>query len=191
MGDWAVRQPTFLKKEAWKAQLHQLNTNSALLIASSFGDGALQTAVRLGRQLANRRAGGPGAKPGAKLCCALWMHMHPPKIQKTVIRVKFPPYMHHPNFVPMHPQETCTPLYFALASPLGEAMLCTVDAYAPPKNPKNSDKSQISTIYASPKFCSYAPTRDVHPLIFCSSFATAADHQTRRPPPQMRASRRP
>jgi hypothetical protein len=44
--------------------------------------------------------------------------MHPPKIQKTVIRVKFPPYMHHPNFVPMHPQETCTPLYFALASPL-------------------------------------------------------------------------
>jgi hypothetical protein len=73
----------------------------------------------------------------------------------------------------------------------GEAMLCTVDAYAPPKNPKNSDKSQISTIYASPKFCSYAPTRDVHPLIFCSSFATAADHQTRRPPPQMRASRRP
>lgn len=42
----------------------------------------------------------------------------------------------------------------------------------PPKNPKNSDQSQISTIYASPKFCSYAPTRDVHPLIFCSSFTT-------------------
>jgi hypothetical protein len=58
----------------------------------------------------------------------------------------------------------------------GEAMLCTVDVYAPPKNPKNSGNSQIYTIYASPKFYSYAPTRDVHPLIFCSSFVTVCCH---------------
>lgn len=74
----------------------------------------------------------------------------------------------HPN----HKQNNNIKQYKCITGCRGEAMLCTVDVYVPPKNPKNSGNSQIYTIYASPKFYSYAPTRDVHPLIFCSSFAT-------------------
>lgn len=55
---------------------------------------------------------------GAKLHVSSWMHMHPPKIQNLVIIVKFSPYMHHPYLILMHPQGSCTPNIFALASPL-------------------------------------------------------------------------
>jgi hypothetical protein len=49
--------------------------------------------------------------PGVKLHVTFWMHKHPQKIQKSVIIIKFSPYMHHPHLIPMHLQGRCTPIY--------------------------------------------------------------------------------
>jgi hypothetical protein len=59
------------------------------------------------------------------------------KIPKTIIIVEFLQYMYHPYFIPVHPQEMCTSLHFALASPLSMTIeLLILEAPMQEQSPK-------------------------------------------------------